>query len=294
MQYKGTNIEENNPNNRLNDTVIKLNSLVRAVTIIFGILVFQILLQAVFEIILRTWFGTSLGKNETSAFVSAVVYPVYHIVYGITVGLCAWFIYGKFYRTESVSDYAMPLKRVVILVFLGLAMQFLASSVLQMAYLEAADSKVLKFYQELINKLNGKTNPLIYLYTMIFAPFAEEYIFRGLIYGSTRKGFGHIAANIIQALMFALYHGNIVQGIYAFVLGLLLGYAAEHKRGMAELVGLHMAVNISGIVVVPVVMDILSGATNLWVSCIIGITISLVYIMWVIMRGKLNGDRRTI
>lgn len=266
------------------DKLIKINSLARVAAVMSGVLVIQILLQVVFEIIINALSGQSVLMSEPAA--------VYHIFYGLSAGLAALFIYNTYYRGEPESFYGTALKRghfqkcvkrAVILVLFGLAMQLLAYSVLSMAYLFAVDSPLFKSYSELSDRLSGNTTHLIFFYTLLLAPFAEEYIFRGLIYGSARKGFGSAAANIIQAFLFALYHGNLIQGIYAFVLGLLLGYAAEHKKCMPEIVGMHMVVNISGIFVIPAFMNILCGVMDSRLSYIIGTAVSLACIAWIII-----------
>lgn len=261
----------------------KLNSLVKVAAIMFGTLLFQTLLQIIFEVVLRMTTGDSLLRNDVAA-------AIYHIVYAVTGGLVAFVIYTSFNTDEPGFRYTASAKRIVLLIFFGVAMQFLAYSVLNSVYYVATDSKLFKDYGEIIQKLNGHTTPLIYLYTMIFGPFIEEYIFRGLIYGSARKGFEPIAANCIQALTFALYHGNVIQGIYAFVLGMLLGYAAEHKKSMLELAALHMIVNIAGIFVAPFVMSLSIGIAGAFGTYMMGIAISSLYIVWVIVRGKIVSD----
>lgn len=55
------------------------------------------------------------------------------------------------------------------------------------------------------------------------APFAEEALFRYLLAGRIRRLTGSAAAAaLISALMFGVYHANLVQGIYAFTIGILL------------------------------------------------------------------------
>ncbi len=53
------------------------------------------------------------------------------------------------------------------------------------------------------------------------------------------------AANAIQALLFAIMHFNIVQGSYAFLLGLLLGWLVWRTGQIRWAVLLHVAVNVS-------------------------------------------------
>lgn len=279
------------------DNLKKINSLVKAAAVMFGVLVFQILLQLLFGLIFRAVFGQPITEHESAAAVCKLISyeSLYHIIYGITVGLIALFVYNTYYRGEPDSFYVMSVKRgdvikcvkrVAVLILLGVAMQLLAYSILNMAYLYAVDNPFFKEYAAVSDKLSGNAStPLIFLYTLLFAPFAEEYIFRGLIYSSARTGFGFMAANVIQALLFALYHGNLIQGVYAFVLGLLLGYAAEHKKSMPEIVGLHMVVNISGILLVPAFMDVLSSAAGSLLSFVIGTAVSLACLAWMILSG---------
>ena len=52
-----------------------------------------------------------------------------------------------------------------------------------------------------------------------------------------------MAANILQAVLFGIYHMNLIQGIYAFVLGFILGYTAEYFHSIWAAVLLHAFVN---------------------------------------------------
>ena len=51
------------------------------------------------------------------------------------------------------------------------------------------------------------------------------------------------AANVLQALLFGIYHGNLIQGTYAFVLGLVLGFTAEYFHSVWASILLHAFVN---------------------------------------------------
>ena len=62
---------------------------------------------------------------------------------------------------------------------------------------------------------------------MIVAPFLEEWIFRGAILRQLQP-YGVNFAIVTQATLFGLWHGNLYQGVFAFLLGLVLGYVAVH------------------------------------------------------------------
>ncbi len=62
-------------------------------------------------------------------------------------------------------------------------------------------------------------------YSAIAAPLVEELIYRGFVL-STLKKYGKLYAIVISALLFGIMHGNLPQAVYAFIVGLLLGYVA--------------------------------------------------------------------
>lgn len=69
----------------------------------------------------------------------------------------------------------------------------------------------------------------LYLYVSILGPIAEELLFRGLVL-RILKPWGKQAAIFISALVFGLFHGNLIQIPFAFAVGLVLGYVAvEHS-----------------------------------------------------------------
>ena len=86
---------------------------------------------------------------------------------------------------------------------------------------------------------------------VLIAPFGEELIFRGVMYHyacnivgamqDRRKAF--YIANTIQALAFGIFHGNLVQGTYAFFLGLVLGYLRERFGSIWASILAHMLIN---------------------------------------------------
>lgn len=82
----------------------------------------------------------------------------------------------------------------------------------------------------------------MFLYVGLGAPIAEELLFRGLFLRSVEP-YGKKFAIFASALLFGLFHGNLSQGVFAFVVGLVLGYVTvEHNIGWA--MALHMFNNL--------------------------------------------------
>jgi len=65
---------------------------------------------------------------------------------------------------------------------------------------------------------------MLILSVTVVAPIYEEIIFRGLLLKGMSKSINKWTALVISALLFALVHMNVPQGINAFFLGLTLGF----------------------------------------------------------------------
>lgn len=101
-------------------------------------------------------------------------------------------------------------------------------------------------YDVLEAKLSELT-PENILYVGLLAPLIEELIFRFAILGLAYNFMPFFLANLIQAVLFGLFHGNVVQVVYAFILGLLIGYVVYKTRYWGFALILHMSINLSGL-----------------------------------------------
>ncbi|MGM0175341.1 CPBP family intramembrane glutamic endopeptidase [Enterococcus sp. DIV0800] len=84
----------------------------------------------------------------------------------------------------------------------------------------------------------GSTTFSMFLYTSFAAPIAEELVFRGAILRSLEK-YGKSFAIVASSALFGIYHGNFSQGIFAFFVGLILGYTTI-KFSLKWAIALHM------------------------------------------------------
>ena len=114
-----------------------------------------------------------------------------------------------------------------------------------------------------LEAVSGATDTFsMFLYASIVAPVGEELIFRGYILRSLRP-YGKRFAIFASALLFALFHGNLLQAPYAFLAGLILAYVTvEHSILWA--MGIHMFNNL-------VLADLLARLTWNWPDMALGI-----------------------
>jgi len=79
----------------------------------------------------------------------------------------------------------------------------------------------------------------------VLSPFAEEAVFRGLIFNRMKRCFHYGIALVVSSLFFGCYHGNLVQAVYGSLLGLLIAYTYEKYKSFAAPVLFHAAANVS-------------------------------------------------
>ena len=108
----------------------------------------------------------------------------------------------------------------------------------------------------------------------LITPIAEELIFRGVVYGYLRGMMKLKSAMFFSALIFGMYHGNLVQGIYGTLMGCLMVYAYEYFGSIKAATAVHIIANllaygmsgngsaVSGIVNVPACVIFLAAAAG--------------------------------
>lgn len=97
--------------------------------------------------------------------------------------------------------------------------------------------------------LDGDYSALLLVYTAILGPICEEITFRGLTFSYAKKVMPFWSANIVQALLFAGFHMNMTQAIWAFFIGLAFGYFVEKSGNLFTGILLHICFNAYSLVV---------------------------------------------
>ncbi len=89
---------------------------------------------------------------------------------------------------------------------------------------------------------SGQSSTLsMFLYVGVFAPIVEELMFRGAIFDTLRP-YGQRFAMVSSALLFGLFHGNLIQIPFAFLTGLVLSYVRS-EYGLRWCILLHFINN---------------------------------------------------
>lgn len=103
-------------------------------------------------------------------------------------------------------------------------------------------------YQEAATILYAPSFAQQILYSGILIPILEELLFRGLVFRVLRKWTTFPWALLVSAVVFGIYHGNLVQFVYAGICGVLLAYLYEKYDSIVAPICSHMTMNVVAIV----------------------------------------------
>ena len=189
------------------------------------------------------------------------------------LSICAAFIilyFGCWYFNafEGFSLKPVRLKKIfsplmILGIFvLALGLQYTVSYIV--SFTAAINPDWLIAFEELEDSagINDMT-PLLVLYSVILGPINEELLFRCVSLSYLHKAMPYWIANIIQAALFGIFHMNMLQGIYAFVLGLFLGYLCKISNSIFPSMLLHIIYNFLACFST----DILSYGDNIILVC---------------------------
>ena len=84
------------------------------------------------------------------------------------------------------------------------------------------------------------------LSTVLFAPIAEEVIFRGLVYTRLRRAMPAWLACVLASLVFAVLHGQLLWIAYAFLMGVALTLVFERTGTLWSSILVHITFNLAG------------------------------------------------
>lgn len=171
-------------------------------------------------------------------------------------------------REAAAPARVSVVKTVAVLLLIGFAAQFFVSGILGMV--EVYFPEEMAEYAELMeDSAVGVFAALEVVSTVVLAPLNEEIVCRGIMLEyamravspgwnprdrARRRAVSARAfwvANMLQALAFGVLHMNIIQGSYAFALGVLQGWVFWRTGKLRYAMLLHLALNASSYLVAP-------------------------------------------
>lgn len=170
----------------------------------------------------------------------------------IAFSLSCTIIFGIWYYKSCGGNYRLNVKKELHpLQLVGIAVmvpgtQF--ATTLLISVISVIFPKWLEDYEALMESagMSDEITIIMFIYSVFLAPWSEELIFRGVTMRVARRAFPFWIANIIQAVLFGAFHMNMLQGCYAFALGLILGYVCERGGSIYYSIFFHFLFNLWG------------------------------------------------
>lgn len=215
---------------------------------LFGISAILLLLQGGSDLSLTQLFDQCSRIWTSSGFTTWI-----SLIYAVA----SLFVFVFWYRKKIAEEqeqipfpHAFNKQIVVGTLLLAAGLQYVTTYL--MNFVGALRPDWMSAYESLMQTA-GITSPslLMIVYACIIGPISEEFIFRGVTFGYAKKALPAAAAVCIQAVLFGIFHLNMIQGIYATFIGLFLGYICEAGGTIAHSVLLHIFFNLCGIFVNP-------------------------------------------
>lgn len=124
--------------------------------------------------------------------------------------------------------------------------------------------------------------------TCVGAPLVEELLFRGLVYKRMRTRFKALPCMIFSSLIFGAVHGNIVQFVYAFLIGMILAFVYEKFKTIWAPVIFHAGANLLSILLTFILGDDGIGLPLGGYVLVTVLELAIVFVLVLLIEKKVN------
>ena len=228
----------------------------------FVALILSVLLQAILYIPVYIYYITysnikgAANNEDMLSIIENMLRSIVNmdlIVYStVAWGICGIFVFYLWYKRVTSTTPKVSFKRdISAYTIFGILLIALGSQLFVNYICNILSTVFTDEFNYFANLFDTSTLSVLATYILLFygifiAPIHEEILFRGVIFHYMQKGCPFLIANILQAALFGLLHMNIVQGTYAFLIGLLLGYIYKRSRNLTATIIIHLVFNIIG------------------------------------------------
>lgn len=207
---------------------------------LFALMAIQTVVVAVVSALGTTLFE---GLMQSDWFALAISYGAMYLI-GFPVLLAIY----KTIPNGQAPDFApvrMPVGRILALALACLGLTYplnYLSALINQVFAQLKGDEVVNPLEALIH---GGNTWFTLIIAVFVAPVLEEIIFRGLLYKKL-VGYGGKVYVLFSALVFALFHGNLSQMLYAFVLGMVFAGITYYTKTVRYSIILHIVINFIG------------------------------------------------
>ncbi|WP_425458681.1 CPBP family intramembrane glutamic endopeptidase [Clostridium celatum] len=273
----------------------KIKNIFTVILYILFIFLIQILTVILYEIIYTLYlliYNKSSILNlpnilnnvaiENILYINLIAYVIFFITIAII-----YYIHGK-KITVDISLINTNKNTLLLTFFLGVSILCINIGFLGILNSSTFFSNIWENFNSIINILTIRGLPETILIIGIITPIAEELLFRGLVYNTLLKSFPILPTIFIQAFLFGICHGNIIQCIYTTFLGIVFGYLIYKTKSLYSSIIAHISNNLTAIIVFNFLPKNINSILTYVLFIILGISFTLLFL---IILNKNNKSR---
>lgn len=223
------------------------------------------------------------GLDQTAAITNELMSNMNYILLTSSITTIVLFILIYKLRKKNISEEllfkATNKLNYLIALLLGVSVWIFNTGFVSLLSEGELFKNSFKALEESLAFVGGNNIILSILVVGIVAPFAEELLFRGIIYNKLIKNISIRGTIIIQGILFGVYHMNLVQGLYASLLGIVFGYVTFKTKSIWPAIIMHMVNNTVSVTVPYILGESFDSLFAYIILLIIGFIISSIGIV---------------
>lgn len=192
--------------------------------------------------------GVVITQEELAGFINKYSLQITALTNTVLIPVFLILLRGDNKKRQRACGfkYAMPkIKDFVYIIILGMAAAVSVNIVVSLSGLVYLSPK----YQEVTQIIYSGSIIMEIISAVIAAPVLEELFFRGMIYQRLRGYCNAVTAILISSAFFGLFHGNLVQFVYAFLIGCMLAFVYEKFKTIWAPVVFHVGANLLSVLI---------------------------------------------
>ncbi len=247
----------------------------------WALVLFFTIFQTLNTLLLLAFEDASIGAGTTGEVLAyGILTPIFYMLPFFAAGLLFYIFCRKEDTARPRLELHLP-KMFPLMVLAGLAINTAA------AYLNSILAQSIGYVipEELLSGRYDSPGAIIMFMGTGLAPaFAEEFLFRGVIYGNLRR-YGRTQAILLSSLAFSFMHQNLGQIFYTFVCGIVLALMYEYTGSIWCSIFFHLFNNELAVVTEVLYYSVLGDSgyplLELWDIFIFALGLVAVFILFV-------------
>ena len=223
-------------------------------------------------------FIKSVISNEKMVVDLMALTPTIISIFAVGAILFFIFNFNKNNKSEKILIFK---KAEIIPLTLSFILAF-AMSILTVVILSKLPTGM-KINPSFLDKISDGSIKLKSITMIIFIPYIEGIIFRGIVQKRLANIMNFWAAIFVQAAIFGWLHLDIVHGLYAFILGIIMGYVCLKFDYIFYAIFIHIIFNWANIIFLNYFSDLKINSIFL---IIISAVIFIISLAGLILLGK--------